>query len=382
MVSLEATVTMPTSTAVNDAAPVAYLEALRGSNAPSLLSRRLKKKVTAETEATSTTDTDGSRQDSDGASEASGEATLAKGVPAMDFDAIPEAGEQALETGLMTGECWGRSPDPFAYRASGRIHYPAFTENDFPTWPTETYSTNGDAPLMPPMAPPDFQPMDSQPMDSQPMDSHGISLAELLPQMQPQMQPMAPSSMQQMANAAMPQMTLQGLQQMAAAAVPPQSMASYPANRSKGPIMVPVPVPVPMTMPFPMPNMPNMANMMPPPVAVPPGFKLVRIPESTQEKMPEKKTAPPKSAISDPTQTECKIFVGGLNPVTTGQSLRDYFTDFGPVVDAKVIREGERSKGFGFVQFQESIPAAVLERSHIIDQRRCGVGPAFHDGAK
>jgi RNA-binding protein Musashi len=115
---------------------------------------------------------------------------------------------------------------------------------------------------------------------------------------------------------------------------------------------------------------------------VPPGFKLVRIPESTQEKMPEKKTAPPKSAISDPTQTECKIFVGGLNPVTTGQSLRDYFTDFGPVVDAKVIREGERSKGFGFVQFQESIPAAVLERSHIIDQRRCGVGPAFHDGAK
>ena len=48
----------------------------------------------------------------------------------MDFDAIPEAGEQALETGLMTGECWGRSPDPFAYRASGRVHYPAFTEND------------------------------------------------------------------------------------------------------------------------------------------------------------------------------------------------------------------------------------------------------------
>jgi hypothetical protein len=48
------------------------------------------------------------------------------------------------------------------------------------------------------------------------------------------------------------------------------------------------------------------------------------------------------------------------------------------VADAKVIREGEKSKGFGFVQFRDAIPEAVLEGSHIIDQRRCGVGPAFH----
>jgi RNA recognition motif-containing protein len=115
-------------------------------------------------------------------------------------------------------------------------------------------------------------------------------------------------------------------------------------------------------------------------VPVPPGFKLVRI--SDQAEAPEPKAAPVKSAISDPANTDRKIFVGGLNPVTTGQALREYFSDFGAVQDAKVIREGERSKGFGFVQFTDGIPAEVLERTHIIDQRRCGVGPAFHDGAK
>merc|ERR1719498_2093171 len=113
-------------------------------------------------------------------------------------------------------------------------------------------------------------------------------------------------------------------------------------------------------------------------IPVPQGFKLVRIPQQAPEKKPE----PVKSAISDPANTERKIFVGGLDPITTGQGLREYFTEFGPVLDAKVIREGERSKGFGFVQFRDSIPAEVLERTHIIDQRRCGVGPAFHDGAR
>merc|ERR1719305_1663674 len=110
-------------------------------------------------------------------------------------------------------------------------------------------------------------------------------------------------------------------------------------------------------MPFQMPfSMPNMA---PPSVPVPAGFKLVKIPEQ----IPEKKNVSTKSAISNPASTERKIFVGGLNPSTTGQTLREYFSTFGPVMDAKVIREGEKSKGFGFVQFKDCIPAEVLEAS-------------------
>jgi hypothetical protein len=163
---------------------------------------------------------------------------------------------------------------------------------------------------------------------------------------------------------------------------PMQMMQPMPAAPQQSASVVRVPVPVPMSMPFPMPNM--MANFDPSKVAVPKGFKLVRIPEGKQEAAP--KPAPSDSSesavsrppICDPTQTERKIFVGGLNPLTTGQGLREYFSEFGVVADAKVIREGEKSKGFGFVQFRDAIPEAVLEGSHIIDQRRCGVGPAFH----
>jgi hypothetical protein len=182
---------------------------------------------------------------------------------------------------------------------------------------------------------------------------------------------MAPPPMQPMPAPMVQQMPMQGMQQMAAS----QLMASYAPNPSPGAMLVPFPVPMPYQMPF---SMPKPAD--PQSVPVPPGFKLVRIPEKVP--VPEKKPAPTKSAISDPAITEHKIFVGGLNPVTTGQALREYFAEFGPVLDAKVIREGERSKGFGFVQFKDSIPAEVLERTHIIDQRRCGVGPAFHDGAR
>merc|ERR1719460_1950678 len=115
----------------------------------------------------------------------------------------------------------------------------------------------------------------------------------------PPMQPMAPQGMQPMAP--------QGMQPMAM-----QQMAMHAAPQSMGPMMVPVPVPVPMQMPFPM------QNPAPTALPVPKGFKLVKIPEPTTEK----KEAPAKSAISNPASTERKIFVGGLNPATTGQTLR------------------------------------------------------------
>jgi len=203
-------------------------------------------------------------------------------------------------------------------------------------WQNEVYSTHGVGPV-------------SQPE---------------LPMQMPPMQPMATPAMQLAA--------MQAMQQMPASAAQ-ACTASCATNPSAGPIMVPVPVPMPLQMPF---SMPKFA---PQSVAVPPGFKLVKIPEKTPEKKPE----PNHSAISDPANTERKIFVGGLNPITTGQELREYFSNFGPVMDAKVIREGEKSKGFGFVQFKDSIPKEVLEQAHIIDQRRCGVGPAFHrEGAQ
>lgn len=49
-----------------------------------------------------------------------------------------------------------------------------------------------------------------------------------------------------------------------------------------------------------------------------------------------------------------KLFVGGLAPTVTTESLRAYFAQFGKVVDATVMvdRDSSRSKGFGFVTFE------------------------------
>ena len=50
-----------------------------------------------------------------------------------------------------------------------------------------------------------------------------------------------------------------------------------------------------------------------------------------------------------------KLFVGGLAPTVTTESLRAYFAQFGKVVDATVMvdRDSSRSKGFGFVTFED-----------------------------
>jgi hypothetical protein len=315
------------------AALQAKMELFRESTGPSVLERRLKMKVIEEPEGTSTTDT------TDTGSESSD--------VALDLD---DMGERDDECDVLF-----RSPDPFDYMPSVRVR-PAFCEKQVAeVWPLEcqnaTYSVP--APVMQPMAPPE-QPMQMPMMQMPPMPSQMMQM--------PPMQPMV----QQMAMPPMQQMGMQPMQQMA-----PQCMASCASNPSpSGKIMVPVPVPVPMNMPFAMPA------FSPQSVPVPAGFKLVRIPDATEERTEPAPMA--KSAISNPASTERKIFVGGLNPSTTGQTLREYFSTFGPVTDAKVIRDGEKSKGFGFVQFKECIPADVLDQAHIIDQRRCGVGPAFH----
>ncbi|TVU07701.1 hypothetical protein EJB05_41067 [Eragrostis curvula] len=51
-----------------------------------------------------------------------------------------------------------------------------------------------------------------------------------------------------------------------------------------------------------------------------------------------------------------KLFVGGLSWGTDDQSLKEAFTSFGEVTEARVItdRESGRSRGFGFVSFNNT----------------------------
>ncbi len=55
-----------------------------------------------------------------------------------------------------------------------------------------------------------------------------------------------------------------------------------------------------------------------------------------------------------------KLFVGGLSWNTTQESLMQAFSQFGTVLEAKVItdRETGRSRGFGFVTFRDEASAA------------------------
>lgn len=56
-----------------------------------------------------------------------------------------------------------------------------------------------------------------------------------------------------------------------------------------------------------------------------------------------------------------KLFVGGLSWNTTNDTLRAAFEEFGPVTDAVVIsdRETGRSRGFGFVTFENEADGQV-----------------------
>ena len=55
-----------------------------------------------------------------------------------------------------------------------------------------------------------------------------------------------------------------------------------------------------------------------------------------------------------------KLFIGGLSWDTTDSSLSAAFETFGGITEAKVItdRESGRSRGFGFVTFEEESDAS------------------------
>ncbi|KAF4982624.1 hypothetical protein FZEAL_1790 [Fusarium zealandicum] len=65
-----------------------------------------------------------------------------------------------------------------------------------------------------------------------------------------------------------------------------------------------------------------------------------------------------------------KMFIGGLNWETTDQSLRDYFSQFGEVVECTVMRDSStgRSRGFGFLTFKDAKTVnTVMVKEHFLD---------------
>jgi len=58
-----------------------------------------------------------------------------------------------------------------------------------------------------------------------------------------------------------------------------------------------------------------------------------------------------------------KLFAGGLAWSTTDETLRSHFSQYGEVVEAKVImdRETGRSRGFGFITYKENSSASTAQ---------------------
>jgi len=68
-----------------------------------------------------------------------------------------------------------------------------------------------------------------------------------------------------------------------------------------------------------------------------------------------------------------KLFIGGLDYRTTDESLKEYFEQYGEIVDVVVMKDPKtkRSRGFGFVAFSQAymVDEAQKHRPHKIDGR-------------
>lgn len=78
------------------------------------------------------------------------------------------------------------------------------------------------------------------------------------------------------------------------------------------------------------------------------------------------------TSASSNVEDDRKIFVGGLSWDTTEKDLREYFTSYGTVLDCvlKVDQATGRSRGFGFVLFEDStVVDTVLSLGHTLQGR-------------
>ncbi|PBK71751.1 RNA-binding domain-containing protein [Armillaria solidipes] len=90
---------------------------------------------------------------------------------------------------------------------------------------------------------------------------------------------------------------------------------------------------------------------------------------TAQDHFLDGKAIDPKRAIPrEEHLRNTRYFVGGLAPSTTSDSMKEFFSAYGKVVDATVMldRESGRSKGFGFVTFEDAANSDQLVGKNLV----------------
>lgn len=67
-----------------------------------------------------------------------------------------------------------------------------------------------------------------------------------------------------------------------------------------------------------------------------------------------------------------KLFIGGISWDTSEERLKDYFSAYGEVVEAVIMKDRTtgRARGFGFIVFADrSVAERVITEKHNIDGR-------------
>ncbi|KAL3314329.1 hypothetical protein Ciccas_007056 [Cichlidogyrus casuarinus] len=102
--------------------------------------------------------------------------------------------------------------------------------------------------------------------------------------------------------------------------------------------------------------------------------------EINNKKVDSKRAMPREDSSPEIHATVNKIFVRSLKPEITDQDLREYFSYFGEIADATVVKnkENNTSRGFGFVTFADtdSVDKIILKCPHEINGNKIEVKKA------
>lgn len=84
---------------------------------------------------------------------------------------------------------------------------------------------------------------------------------------------------------------------------------------------------------------------------------------------------------TSPKPFDRKMFIGGLSWQTTPENLKNYFSQFGEVLECMIMKDAitKRSRGFGFITFKEAnaVEKVLAKDVHLLDEKQIDPKPAY-----